>query len=596
MLSLFRLRFLMLFLLFCSTLQVGAQTVRPLDSLKQVFWALEIPADLQEEWIEALEKYEDKQDSPKFREALRIIDEELAHYLVAGRPESDQKDAKRKKKKGFLKKLGEGISNAADKVNRNINTAVPLEIAKAAEKNKNYEKAIEHYLMAAKELEALGKKEKALRWLEHVAVIYQEMHNPEKAIEQLEKLKLKMIAVNHLDHYGRIEEKIRVLTPEPEFTFGAPPKALPLPPPPPPASIESIEARSSEIVSTEIEIAKAEVNIEKIKKRAVKDIVEKQPARSQGLKNDLLAMQLTVEKQKKQMAENKADLAESRAQLLQRDAELAQQQAVLTEEKVFKRNLWIGLGLVAALALSLSYLYTSKRRDHQKLGTAYKELATAQSDLKNAEQRIKDLLKQQLSGAVANELISGGGIPKMEQRFVCIMFLDIRDFTPFVEKLSPEEIIDYQNNVLGFMIEKVIEHQGIVNTILGDGFMATFGAPTSSGNDCLQAHRAACEIMEMVKRKSDAGEIPPTKIGIGLHAGYVVAGNVGTKDRKQYSITGNPVIIASRLEQLNKEYHSTLIVSKEVFEQLPDEIEKPDKFDSVVVKGRSEPVEIARFS
>ena len=175
------------------------------------------------------------------------------------------------------------------------------------------------------------------------------------------------------------------------------------------------------------------------------------------------------------------------------------------------------------------------------------------------------------------------------------MFLDIRDFTPFVEKLSPEAIIAYQNNVLGFMIEKVIEHNGVVNTIMGDGFMATFGAPISVGNDCLQAHRAATEIMEMVKAKSESGEIPPTCIGIGLHAGYVVAGNVGTKERKQYSITGNPVIIASRLEQLNKQYKSTMIVSKEVFEQLPVDMEKPDNFDAVSVKGRTEPVEIARF-
>ena len=103
-------------------------------------------------------------------------------------------------------------------------------------------------------------------------------------------------------------------------------------------------------------------------------------------------------------------------------------------------------------------------------------------------------------------------------------------------------------------------------------------------------------LLEMVKTKSDSGEIPPTRIGIGLHAGYVVAGNVGTKDRKQYSITGNPVIVASRLEQLNKKYQSTLIVSKEVFEQLPDNVDKPSKYQEVSVKGISQPVEIAKFA
>ena len=112
------------------------------------------------------------------------------------------------------------------------------------------------------------------------------------------------------------------------------------------------------------------------------------------------------------------------------------------------------------------------------------------------------------------------------------MFLDIRNFTPFVESKTPEEIIEYQNNVLGFMMEKVIEHGGIVNTVLGDGFMATFGAPVSAGNDCLQAYKAAVEIMQMVREKSRTGEIPPSKSGIGMHAGNVVAGNVGTTSGK----------------------------------------------------------------
>ena len=93
------------------------------------------------------------------------------------------------------------------------------------------------------------------------------------------------------------------------------------------------------------------------------------------------------------------------------------------------------------------------------------------------------------------------------------MFLDIRDFTPFVEKLGPEEIIEYQNKVLGFMIEKVIEYGGIVNTILGDGFMATFGAPVSHGNDCQNAFLAAKEILLEIKERNEAGVIQKTKVG-----------------------------------------------------------------------------------
>jgi adenylate cyclase len=122
--------------------------------------------------------------------------------------------------------------------------------------------------------------------------------------------------------------------------------------------------------------------------------------------------------------------------------------------------------------------------------------------------------------------------------------------------------------------------------------MATFGAPVSSGNDCLQAYLAANEIIQLIDEKSQNGEIPQTKIGIGLHAGHIVAGNVGTKDRKQYSITGNTVILAARLEQLNKQYGSQLIISREVFDELPSEYQNDRDFEQVKVKGRSEPMDI----
>lgn len=84
---------------------------------------------------------------------------------------------------------------------------------------------------------------------------------------------------------------------------------------------------------------------------------------------------------------------------------------------------------------------------------------------------------QQLSDKVASELISGGSGKKIERRLVCVMFLDIRGFTAFAESLKPEDLIKDQNDVFGFMIDSVYKHNGIINQFLGDGFMATFGAP-----------------------------------------------------------------------------------------------------------------------
>ncbi len=182
--------------------------------------------------------------------------------------------------------------------------------------------------------------------------------------------------------------------------------------------------------------------------------------------------------------------------------------------------------------------------------------------------RAISLFGQQVSKEVALELLSDTSVSSSKKLFACIMFLDIRGFTPFAQSKEPSEIIQYQNDVFSFMIDIIIKHHGIINQLLGDGFMATFGAPASSGNDCQHAVNASIEIVELLNKKCESGEIPKTEVGIGLHAGNIVTGNVGTSERKQYTITGNTVILASRIEQLNKKFNSALLVSNEVLNNL----------------------------
>ena len=162
--------------------------------------------------------------------------------------------------------------------------------------------------------------------------------------------------------------------------------------------------------------------------------------------------------------------------------------------------------------------------------------------------------------------------------------------------MDPEDIIAYQNNIFGFMIDIVQKHKGNLNQLLGDGFLAVFGAPESHGNDCQNAFDAAKEILREIKERNEARVIPKTKIGIGLHAGYVVTGNVGNEARKQYSVTGNPVIVASRVEQLNKTYKSQLIITEEVYNKLEKPIKLTQPFLEVEVKGRTNPVKILKMA
>lgn len=214
------------------------------------------------------------------------------------------------------------------------------------------------------------------------------------------------------------------------------------------------------------------------------------------------------------------------------------------------------------------------------------------SSYKSLDERnkIERLFGQQVSAEIVDELINTNYEVTSKRRFVCIMFLDIRDYTPFSEGKKPEEIIKFQNDIFGFMIEIINKNHGIINQFMGDGFMATFGAPVSSENDCQNAVDSAIEINKELNEQIKQGKIPDIKIGIGLHAGEVVTGNVGTSTRQQYSVTGNVVIIASRIEQLNKKYDSTILISKEVLDKI--KIENYKSLGEVNVKGRQKPINI----
>jgi adenylate cyclase len=204
---------------------------------------------------------------------------------------------------------------------------------------------------------------------------------------------------------------------------------------------------------------------------------------------------------------------------------------------------------------------------------------------------IHKLFGQQISKEIVDELVDNRYEVQSRVRFAAIMFLDIRNFSIFAQDKSPEEIIAYQNNVFSFIIEIINENKGIVNQIMGDGLMAIFGAPIEHDNDCQLAVNAALEINKELKRRNEAGLIPETVIRIGINAGEVVTGNVGTSERKQYSVTGQPVIIAARLEQINKELNSVILISDSVYKRI-SLTEEPKYHQDVVIKGITDSITV----
>lgn len=491
-------------------------------------------------------------------------------------------------KGGLIRKSFRTIGGGINKTTAELNINANLKLAEYYEKNENFGKAIEYYKKTMALLTNLGEWSRVYDIQEHIAELLLQEGKLEEAMIAYQKLEEDAaktddtIALNRIDEQKeRISLKIDSAISDLQETRSI---------------AKPIESRTT--------LRDAEDSLNFLLEKAVnaEDSMDFEQSLNYYKEYMALEQQWAEDKRTQEITllekMNEIENQDREITLLKQNEEIntlkiQQTEAEIKIQKTFKRNLAVGLALLASLVLALYFLYRNKRRDHRKLGLAFNDLQLTRDQLADAEKRIKNLLHQQVSGAVANELLSSKDTEKIERRFVCIMFLDIRDFTPFAENKKPEEIIQFQNQVFGFMIDIVNQYNGIINQILGDGFMATFGAPVSSDNDCKQAFLAAREIINVLQSKSNKGDIPETKVGIGLHAGYVVAGNVGTQERKQYSITGNTVILASRLEQLNKEFGSSIVISRQVYDELPEKLQEGLEFTSVSVKGISGKMEVA---
>ena len=198
-----------------------------------------------------------------------------------------------------------------------------------------------------------------------------------------------------------------------------------------------------------------------------------------------------------------------------------------------------------------------------------------------------------VSPVVVNELLARGSDVRSEKKSVCVMFLDIRNFTGFAEKRSPEEVVYYLEHLFDFMIEIVNRNHGIINKFLGDGFMAVFGAPLSDGHNCINAVNAAKQILMRLKVEVAQGNIPPTTVGIGLHAGDAVMGSIGSALRKEYTVIGDVVNLAARIEKLNKQFGSELLISEVVMNDVSgDGFSDAIEMGQVTVRGREAPIQI----
>jgi adenylate cyclase len=162
-----------------------------------------------------------------------------------------------------------------------------------------------------------------------------------------------------------------------------------------------------------------------------------------------------------------------------------------------------------------------------------------------------------------------------EERVATVLFSDIRGFTAMTAGVPSKEVLGWLNRYLTVMAEVIKENRGFLNKFIGDGIMVVFGAPLTAGaqEDARRATRCAMEMLARMDKWNASlppGQ-PPMKIGIGIHSGTVTAGNVGSPDRLEYSVIGETVNLASRLEALTKDFKTPIVLSPATYEYIQND-------------------------
>jgi adenylate cyclase len=208
-----------------------------------------------------------------------------------------------------------------------------------------------------------------------------------------------------------------------------------------------------------------------------------------------------------------------------------------------------------------------------------------------ARDRVTNLFGQHVSPEVVERLMVEGADTDGDLRHVAVMFVDFRNFTAAARIRSPQEVVERLDGAFAVLVEILDRHGGIVNKFLGDGFLALFGAPLATPDAARHAVAAAREML-VAMDCDNAVSAWPLRIGIGIHFGEVVAGNIGSPRRKEYTVIGDTVNFAARLETLNKEFDSQLLISDAVHDALGEAGGDAISLGEVAIKGYDRPMAV----
>ena len=208
--------------------------------------------------------------------------------------------------------------------------------------------------------------------------------------------------------------------------------------------------------------------------------------------------------------------------------------------------------------------------------------------------KMKNVLNKFHGSAITDDLLSGELELGGSNKNVTVFFSDIRGFTKFSEGHSAEQVVDMLNEYFSIMVGIINKNKGVVDKFIGDAIMAVWGAPQTTAEDSINAVRACLEMRialdELNKERLERGQVP-IMIGMGLHSGEAISGNIGSDERMEYTVIGDTVNQASRIEASTKAFGTDLLISDTLYHDCQESF-VIEKAGDVEVKGKSKPLSL----
>jgi adenylate cyclase len=266
----------------------------------------------------------------------------------------------------------------------------------------------------------------------------------------------------------------------------------------------------------------------------------------------------------------------------------------------------IELAIAHELDARKSYIALANESDDPELKRLLKEIAaeeagheaTLRSRLRLYQEKhlLRDTISRYVSPEMCEEILKNPALLQLggKRQEVVVLFADIKGFTAMSENMNPEEVVEVLNLYFTEMVDLVFQHQGTLDKYVGDALMVVFGVPVPLPDAATRAVKCAVAMQRRLEKMKTQGRTPIQGVRIGINTGEAIVGNIGSDKRMDFTVIGDVVNVAARLQELCKEVEADILVSESTVREVTGKFQFTLQ-EPVVLRGRKEPTPIYRL-